>query len=89
LKTIPAATDSAGAQPLKIEAPFKWQDLGSPWDNTLCTSPPSWGWWLGFLLSVIGVVIVACLPRTEAAKLRTHAQAQDQAGYGQWQEPGQ
>lgn len=36
---------------------------------------PVAGWWLGFLLGLIGLIILACLPRTREARL---AQAQRQ-----------
>lgn len=30
---------------------------------------PGLGWWLGFLLGIIGVIIIACLPKTRAAEV--------------------
>jgi hypothetical protein len=30
---------------------------------------PALGFWLGFLIGLIGVIIVACIPRTQAAKM--------------------
>jgi len=30
---------------------------------------PALGWWLGFLLGLIGIIIIACVPKTQAAKL--------------------
>ena len=42
---------------------------------------PVLGWWLGFLLGVIGVIIIACIPKTQAAKLgEAQRQYQLQAG---------
>lgn len=55
---------------------------------------PGWGFWLSFLLGLIGIVITACLSRTESAKvksvaenLRIQQEAQRQAGYPYPQEP--
>ena len=36
---------------------------------------PALGAWLGFLLGLIGIIIIACIPKTQAAKL---AEAQRQ-----------
>jgi hypothetical protein len=51
---------------------------------------PVLGWWLGFLLGLIGIIIVACVPKTRAAKLaEAQRQYQVQSGYGAYPYPPQ
>jgi hypothetical protein len=41
------------------------------------------GWWLGFLLGLIGIIIIACIPKTRAAQLAdAQRQYQVPTGYG-------
>jgi hypothetical protein len=46
---------------------------------------PTAGWWLGFLLGLIGLIIIACLPRTREAEAQRQyliqAEAARRAGY--------
>jgi hypothetical protein len=44
---------------------------------------PTLGFWLGFLIGLIGVIIIACIPRTQAAKMATwqRRNALHNAGY--------
>ena len=45
---------------------------------------PTLGAWLGFLLGLIGIIIIACIPKTEAMK-QAEAQRRYQAmGQGAW-----
>ena len=43
---------------------------------------PTLGWWLGFLFGLLGIIVIACVPKTRAAKLAA-AQRQYQL-QGQW-----
>jgi hypothetical protein len=55
---------------------------------------PALGWVLGFVMGLLGVIIIACVPRTEAAKAITaqrqyqfQAEAARRAGYPYLQPP--
>jgi hypothetical protein len=51
---------------------------------------PALGAWLGFLLGLIGIIIIACIPKTQAAKLAEEQRRyQVQGGWGGYPYPPQ
>jgi hypothetical protein len=45
---------------------------------------PALGAWLGFLLGLIGIIIIACIPKTEAAKQAEAQRRYQVQGPGAW-----